>query len=320
MNAINVNTMSKKIIQILSALLLIAVAATGQASVESTTYILTDHLGSPILATDENGDVKWREDYQPFGTQIINEDGNNAAGFTGHLDDKTLNVTYMQGRWYHPEMGRFMAIDPVGFVEENPATFNRYSYGNNNPFKYIDPDGRANKSADEAWEAAGGPNPQAALADAAENIGAGGKAVSEVGSEIAMDPTNWFAPEKLLLKFSGIVGIGIKSELKVTNGAQKLARYDGPKPTYHVNPAHVPGQRGFNPKKTPLPKDAEDVFKNAVPNDPKNPTAWFGKNADGQIYRFSTSNDGTAHFSGIDGVGDGVRNLTEYALDRLNGL
>ncbi|HPE59548.1 MAG TPA: hypothetical protein PLB10_04350, partial [Thiolinea sp.] len=86
------------------------------------------------------------------------------------------------------------------------------------------------------------------------------------------------------------------------------------------SPAHVPGQRGFNPKKTPLPKDAEDVFKNAVPNDPKNPTAWFGKNENGQIYRFSTSNDGTAHFSGIDGVGDGIRNLTKYAQDRLNGL
>jgi RHS repeat-associated protein len=102
--------------------------------------------------------------------------------------------------------------------------------------------------------------------------------------------------------------------------AKKLARFDGPKPTYARNPAHVPGQRGFNPSKTPLPKDAESVYKNAVPNDPKNPTAWFGKSADGQIYRFSPSNDGTMHFSGIDGVGDGVRNLTNYALERMNGL
>ena len=30
--------------------------------------------------------------------------------------------------------------------------------------------------------------------------------------------------------------------------------------------------------------------------------------------------NGTAHFSGIDGVGDGTRNLTQYAIDRLNGL
>jgi hypothetical protein len=60
------------------------------------------------------------------------------------------------------------------------------------------------------------------------------------------------------------------------------------------------------------------VFKKADPNSAENPTAWFGKNAEGQIYRFSPSNDGTAHFSGIEGVGDGVRNLTPYARQRLN--
>jgi RHS repeat-associated protein len=98
----------------------------------------------------------------------------------------------------------------------------------------------------------------------------------------------------------------------------KLERYDGPKPKYAENPAHIPG-KGLRPGKTPLPTDAEQVFKNAVPNDPVNPTAWFGKNSNGQIYRFSSSNDGTAHFSGIDGVGDGTRNLTNYALDRLEG-
>ena len=99
-----------------------------------------------------------------------------------------------------------------------------------------------------------------------------------------------------------------------------FARYDGPKPSYHINPAHVAGQRGFNPRKTPLPLDDQLVFSKAVPNDPKEPTAWFGKNEKGQIYRYSLGNDGTAHFSGIDGVGDGVRNLTKYAQDRLRGL
>jgi len=99
----------------------------------------------------------------------------------------------------------------------------------------------------------------------------------------------------------------------------KLLRFNGPKPSYGVNPAHVAG-RGLRPGKTPLPKDAADVFKNAVPNDATSPTAWFGRNAEGQIYRYSPTNDGTAHFSGIDGVGDGVRNLTKYAVERLGGL
>lgn len=84
------------------------------------------------------------------------------------------------------------------------------------------------------------------------------------------------------------------------------------------NPAHASGtlRRG----KTPLPADAEDVYRHAVPDDPVNPRNWYGRNADGQIYRFSGSNDGTAHFSGIDGVGDGIRNITKYARQRLEEL
>ena len=96
-----------------------------------------------------------------------------------------------------------------------------------------------------------------------------------------------------------------------------LSRYNGPKPRYAVNPAHVPGT--LRKGKTPLPADAERVFQRAVPDDPVNPRHWYGKNAEGQIYRFSNGNDGTAHFSGIDGVGDGIRNITRYARQRLAG-
>jgi len=71
-----------------------------------------------------------------------------------------------------------------------------------------------------------------------------------------------------------------------TDVSKKLRRYDGPKPKCNENSAHIPGQRGYRPDNTELPKDAEDVYKNAVPNDPDNPTAWFGKNDSGQTYRF----------------------------------
>ena len=135
-----VSTM-KNILKALQLLLLVTVSVASQAAVESTTYILTDHLGSPILATDENGDTLWQEDYQPYGKQLTNEDGDNSVGFTGHKDDKALGVTYMQGRWYHQEMGRFLAIDPMRFVETYPVSFNRYAYTLNNPYKYVDPNG-----------------------------------------------------------------------------------------------------------------------------------------------------------------------------------
>ena len=59
------------------------------------------------------------------------------------------------------------------------------------------------------------------------------------------------------------------------------------------------------------------AFRHAVPDRPVAPRNWYGLNSDGQIYRFSGTNDGTAHFSGIEGVGDGIRNITDYALKRL---
>ncbi len=45
----------------------------------------------------------------------------------------------MQARYYDPLIGRFYSNDPVGF--KNVHNFNRYTYANNNPYKYVDPDG-----------------------------------------------------------------------------------------------------------------------------------------------------------------------------------
>ncbi len=47
----------------------------------------------------------------------------------------------MQQRYYDPVIGRFYSNDPVSFSASDPMLFNRYAYGNNNPYKYTDPDG-----------------------------------------------------------------------------------------------------------------------------------------------------------------------------------
>lgn len=46
----------------------------------------------------------------------------------------------MQARYYDPVIGRFYSNDPVGF--KGVHSFNRYSYANNSPYKYVDPDGK----------------------------------------------------------------------------------------------------------------------------------------------------------------------------------
>jgi uncharacterized protein RhaS with RHS repeats len=48
----------------------------------------------------------------------------------------------MQQRYYDPIAGRLLSVDPVTTDAASGDGFNRYVYGNNNPFKYTDPDGR----------------------------------------------------------------------------------------------------------------------------------------------------------------------------------
>lgn len=52
-----------------------------------------------------------------------------------------IALIYMQQRYCDPVIGRFYSNDPVGFSADNPMMFNRYTYANNNPYKYTDPKG-----------------------------------------------------------------------------------------------------------------------------------------------------------------------------------
>ena len=113
------------------------------AATEQVTYIHTDISGSPIAATDAAGTILWRESYRGYGERWLNQ----PAGYEQNqwFHGKELDATGMQyfgARYYDPEVGRFTGIDPVGFQEGNLHSFNRFSYGNNNPVKYSDPDGQ----------------------------------------------------------------------------------------------------------------------------------------------------------------------------------
>lgn len=72
--------------------------------------------------------------------------------------DAASGLTYMQQRYYDPGIGRFLSVDPVTAYSNPVGAFNRYWYANNNPYKFIDPDGRANRNlfgSDDPLHAAG---------------------------------------------------------------------------------------------------------------------------------------------------------------------
>jgi len=106
-------------------------------------HLHNDLQGSPVMATDENGAVLWREEYKPYGEKFIKSPAaKNDVGYTGHQSEDDIGLVYQQQRWQDPLIGRFYSDDPLGFNANNIQSFNRYAYGNNNPYKYVDDDGR----------------------------------------------------------------------------------------------------------------------------------------------------------------------------------
>lgn len=126
--------------------ILISLPALAQPASATVTYFDNDISGSPMVATDTTGNVVWKESHKPYGEKLRNEpasrDGKNKIGFAGSPFDASTGLSYMGARYYDPVIGRFMGVDPVGFQEGNVHSFNRYAYANNNPYKFVDRDGR----------------------------------------------------------------------------------------------------------------------------------------------------------------------------------
>lgn len=129
---------------------------TAQAAEQRIRYFHPDHLGSTALVTDENGNVIERVAYKPFGEvhrrevrdpntgQLIVGDMSSSVspyGFTGQRHDASTGLYFYGGRYYDPQLGRFIQPDTVVQDLSDPQFLNRYSYVRNNPVNMVDPTG-----------------------------------------------------------------------------------------------------------------------------------------------------------------------------------
>jgi RHS repeat-associated protein len=105
-------------------------------------YQHTDALGSPVVTTNASKTVLSRMSYTPYGLPTLPMDG---VGYTGHFMDVGTGLTYMQQRYYDPQVGGFLSIDPVYTDANSGRMFNRYWYADGNPYRFTDPDGRVSK-------------------------------------------------------------------------------------------------------------------------------------------------------------------------------
>lgn len=120
---------------------LLAAGLVAPATAATVTYVHTDALGSPIMETDSAGNkLSGEVDYRAYGEEVLRAPLTGPA-FTGHYRDASTGLVYMQRRYYDPGIGRFISIDPVAADAKQGRNFNRYWYANNNPYRFIDPDG-----------------------------------------------------------------------------------------------------------------------------------------------------------------------------------
>jgi RHS repeat-associated protein len=122
-------------------------------SVTSSTYYMTDNLGSTVMATDVEGKVVWSTDYTAFGESGAEAGSMEELGkYTGKDYDEDAQLYYSNTRWYDPQLGRFTSEDPAR------DGVNWYSYCANNPLKFVDPSGLTYKKIDDIWSVRIDPN------------------------------------------------------------------------------------------------------------------------------------------------------------------
>lgn len=102
-------------------------------------------LGRPQRITDAAGTVVWSASYDAYGKATALTTANAATAVTSHLRypgqywDAETGLHYNDRRYYDPDVGRYIARDPVGFE----GGVNLYAYVGASPNRYIDPTGKS---------------------------------------------------------------------------------------------------------------------------------------------------------------------------------
>ncbi len=107
-----------------------------------------DQIGTPLMMTDEAGEVVWEATYKAWGEapEVIErasavsggEAVKNPLRFQGQFVDEETGPHYNRYRYYDPATGRFVSKDPIGLA----GGINVYQYAPN-AVQWIDPLGLA---------------------------------------------------------------------------------------------------------------------------------------------------------------------------------
>ena len=87
--------------------------------------ILTDHLGTPYEAYDEEGKKVWAQELDLYGNAIAGDSSFIPFLYQGQYYDEEIGLAYNRFRYYSPDSGTYISQDPIGLAGNNP---NFYGY------------------------------------------------------------------------------------------------------------------------------------------------------------------------------------------------
>jgi RHS repeat-associated protein len=114
-------------------------------------FLLSDHLGSTSITTDDSGDTVSEMRYSPWGSVRFAE-GLSPTDFTytGQLSKVNhFGLMYYKARWYDVSLGRFAQADTIVPSTENPIAWDHFAYISNNPLRDNDPSGHGEYCGDD---------------------------------------------------------------------------------------------------------------------------------------------------------------------------
>ena len=94
--------------------------------------IISDHLGTPILAVDSEGNEVWNRQLDIYG-RVKKEIKASSLGddvrpfipflYQGQYYDFETGLCYNRFRYYSPETGAYISQDPIGLAGGNPTLY-----------------------------------------------------------------------------------------------------------------------------------------------------------------------------------------------------
>lgn len=109
---------------------------------EIVTYLHTDLQGSVVMQSNVHGEViTENKRYAPYGGRLDHQEEEGDVSYISKKFNHGTGLSYLNARYYDPEIGRFLSVDPVDVLQQGGRHFNRYTYAYNSPYNLKDPDG-----------------------------------------------------------------------------------------------------------------------------------------------------------------------------------